>query len=81
MKALQVILNEMNFYAGLFGEEPITYPLSTDDIKKIAEKIECDLSPENLTCNGAASPRSIAMRTELLTTAQGNLAMICGEVI
>ena len=80
MQALRIVINEMNFYNELFKEPLIEFPLSVQQIKKIAEKIDSDLSPENLTCDGEASAKHIGLRVELLTTAQGELAMIFGEM-
>jgi hypothetical protein len=57
MKALTAYLVRKNAYGTIFGAKELTLD-SAVDRQKIADSIDCDLSPENLTCDGEL-PRSV----------------------
>jgi hypothetical protein len=57
MSALKTYLDRKNAYATIFGAKALTLDNATDR-QKIADSIDCDLSPENLTCDGEL-PRSL----------------------
>ena len=77
MQALQKVMDEMNTWATLFdGIEEIKFPLSVKNIEDLMGKIQSELSPENLTCDGERSAASVAQRVELLTNAEAELAII-----
>lgn len=44
-----------NRWRSMFGNKLLSL-LRSDDRQTIAQLIECDLSPENLTCDGEADP-------------------------
>ncbi len=50
--------------------------LSATDITELLESIECDLSPENLSCDGEASPQAVHARLRELKTAKNELNKI-----
>ena len=70
MKALNAYLVRKNAYATIFGAKELTLANATDR-QKIADSIDSDLSPENLTCDGEL-PRSMVQKryTELMTAAK-----------
>jgi len=70
MKALTTYLNRKNAYATIFGAKALTL-VSAVDRQKIADSIDSDLSPENLTCDGEL-PRSMvqARYKELMSAAK-----------
>ena len=60
MKALNAYLVRKNAYATIFGAKALTLDSATDR-QKIADSIDSDLSPENLTCDGEL-PRSLVQK-------------------
>lgn len=67
MTALAQYLRETNQWGELFGQRPLFFPL---DARAILDKIECELSPENLHMDGEADPRWVQQRLALLTKAR-----------
>lgn len=68
MSALTAYLDRKNSFAKLFGNKELSLQNATDR-QKIADSIDCDLSPENLTCDGEL-PRSVVhSRYKALTAA------------
>ena len=47
-------VKDKNRWSALFGKAPLDLN-NAEDRKTIAENIDCDLSPENLACDGEAS--------------------------
>jgi hypothetical protein len=70
MKTLNAYLVRKNAYATIFGAKALTLD-SAVDRQKIADSIDSDLSPENLTCDGEL-PRSMvqARYKELIAAAK-----------
>jgi len=53
MKNLQRYLDEkINFWNELTGRPEVTLPLAEDEVIDLIEDIACNLSPENLHCDG-----------------------------
>ena len=53
MKNLQRYLDEkVNFFAKFTGEPEVTLPLSSADVDNVIDSLACNLSPENLHCDG-----------------------------
>ncbi len=59
IKALELYVERKNSWGALFKQKPLSL-LSAEDRQKIAESIDADLSPENLTCDGEV--RGAALR-------------------
>jgi hypothetical protein len=79
MSALQTYLDRKNAYGTIFGAKALTLD-SAVDRQKIADSIDCDLSPENLTCDGEL-PRSIVQaRYNELTKAARELQKLDPKV-
>ena len=55
MRALKKYVDQRNQWQSFFGGSKITFPLSQKDINDIASSLDCDLSPENLHCDGEIS--------------------------
>ena len=55
MKNLQAYIDQKNAWNAIFGQAPMTFPLSQTDADKIASTLDSDLSPENLHCDGEIS--------------------------
>ena len=60
MSALNTYLVRKNSYSTIFGAKALTLDNATD-CQKIADSIDSDLSPENLTCDGEL-PRSLVQK-------------------
>jgi hypothetical protein len=63
MRALNQYLEQKNRWGVIFGNKPLTMP---EDLIKILNMIDCDMSPENLTCDGEASIQSIRKQKAFL---------------
>ena len=54
MKTLKAYVEEKNTWGSFFNQTPLDINNAADR-KKIADGIDCDLSPENLHCDGEIS--------------------------
>jgi hypothetical protein len=72
MKALKAYLDRKNAYATIFGAKALTLDNATDR-QKIADSIDSDLSPENLTCDGELPRSLVQSRYKELTAAAKEL--------
>ena len=68
MSALTQYLDRKNSFATLFGGKELSLQNHTDR-QKIADSIDADLSPENLTCDGELPRSLVQKRYKELTTA------------
>lgn len=75
MKALQAYIDQQNKWAKLWNEKPLSLNSATDR-KLIAEKIDCALSPENLSCDGELSRAEVNRRYRELTGAAKDLVRL-----
>ncbi len=67
MKALQAFVDRENRFSAIFGQRPLSLSNAADR-KRLAEKIDCALSPENLSCDGELSRTEVNRRFKELTT-------------
>lgn len=63
MKALTTYLDHKNRWAAIFGQAPVE--ATAENKHQIIDMIECDLSPENLTCDGELDYRTIMNKKRL----------------
>ena len=75
MKALKAYLDRKNAYATIFGAKELTLTNATDR-QKIADSIDSDLSPENLTCDGELPRSLVQARYKELTNAAKELKQL-----
>jgi hypothetical protein len=75
MKALQAYIDQQNKWAKLWNEKPLNLD-SAADRKRIAEKIDCALSPENLSCDGELPRAEVNRRYRELTGAAKDLVKL-----
>lgn len=66
MKALQAYVESRNKWAAIFGGKQLSLQ-SAADRKRIAEMIDADLSPENLTCDGELPASQVRAKHANLT--------------
>ena len=83
MKALQAYIDRQNKYQALFrGQrtEPLYEIQTAAGRKRVAEMIDCALSPENLSCDGELSRTEVNRRYKELMTAAKQLKKFDPEV-
>jgi len=72
---IEQYVERKNSFAKLFGTEPLSL-LNAKDRQTIANSIDADLSPENLTCDGELSRTAVRNRYAFLTRAARELQSI-----
>lgn len=72
MKTLQAYVDQKNRWNAIFGGQPLNLK-SAADRQKIANSIDSDLSPENLTCDGELPRSQVQARYRELTQAAKEL--------
>ena len=72
MKALNAYIDQQNAWGKIWGEKPLSLDNETDR-KRIAQKIDCALSPENLSCDGELPRAEVNRRYRELTGAARDL--------
>ena len=79
ISTLEQYVDQKNSWGKMFGNKPLSL-LNAKDRQRIAESIDGDLSPENLTCDGEL-PRSVVQaRYKMLTRAAQELQSIVPAV-
>lgn len=74
-KALNEYMWRINQLSRLCPGKVKAYTLDTaEGRQEVAQKIDCDLSPENLSCDGEASVQHVRMMRKLLTQAAKDLS-------
>ena len=75
MSALNTYLDRKNSFAKMFGHKALSLQVATDR-QRIADSIDADLSPENLTCDGELSRSQVQTRYRALTAAAKELKQL-----
>ena len=73
MKALQAYIDRQNKWNAMFGNHTPYEVATAAGRKRVAEVIDCALSPENLSCDGELSISEIRIRYKYLTAAAADL--------
>lgn len=73
MKALQAFVDQYNAFDVKFCKAKPVDLTKAKDRQRIAEMIDCRLSPENLTCDGELSRAQVQKRYTALTNAARDL--------
>lgn len=79
IRALEVYVEQKNRWNAIF-KKPALSLLKAEDRQRIAEMIDGDLSPENLTCDGELSRSQVNERYRFLTRCAEELKSIDPEV-
>ena len=66
MKEMNAYVEQKNSWGKLFGSKPLSLN-SAQDRQKIANSIDADLSPENLSCDGELPASQVRARYSKLT--------------
>ncbi len=72
---IEQYVDGINRWGALFGNKPLSL-LNAKDRQKIADRIDADLSPENLTCDGELPRSQVQQRYQFLTRAARELQSI-----
>ena len=72
MKNLQQYVDQKNAWDTIFGHPALDINNASDRVR-IANAIDCELSPENLSCDGELSIAQVRARYQTLTRAADEL--------
>ena len=75
ISTLEQYVEKKNSWGKLFGSKPLSL-LNAEDRQKIADSLDADLSPENLTCDGELPRSQVQARYRMLTRAAQELQSI-----
>ena len=73
--AIEQYVDQKNQWAGMFGGKKLSL-LNKEDRQRIADSLDADLSPENLTCDGELPRAEVQRRYNFLTKAAKELKSI-----
>jgi len=77
MQNLTHYIDQKNTWNAIFGQAPMTFPLSQTDADKIASTLDSDLSPENLHCDGEISRAEANRKYKYLSRVVQELEAYC----
>ena len=75
MSVLTDYVEQKNRWTSIFGNPPLSLAIAKDR-QKIADYIDSELSPENLTCDGELRGAQVQQRYRMLTTAAKQLLQV-----
>lgn len=75
ISTIEQYVDGKNRWGALFGKKPLSL-LNAKDRQAIADSIDGDLSPENLTCDGELPRSQVQQRYQFLTRAAAELKSI-----
>jgi hypothetical protein len=79
ISTLEQYVDGINRWGKLFGNAPLSL-LNAKDRQSIADRIDSDLSPENLTCDGELPRSQVQARYKMLTRCAQELQSIDSTV-
>lgn len=79
MKQLKAYVERKNQFVAIFGGKPLDLD-SALDRQRIADSIDAELSPENLTCDGELSRGQVQARYRQLTRCAEQLLKLDPDV-
>jgi len=80
ISTLEAYVEQKNTWARIWGGKPLSL-LNAADRQKIADSIDSDMSPENLTCDGELPPAMVREKMRRLTRCAEELLSIDASVI
>ena len=75
MKALQTFIDQKNKWNAMFRGEQFEIKTAAGR-QRVAQSLDADLSPENLTCDGELPRAEVARRYKALTAASKELMQL-----
>jgi hypothetical protein len=76
---LEQYVEQKNSWGKIFGQQPLSL-LNAKDRQKIADSLDSDLSPENLTCDGELRGSAVQQKYRYLTRCAEELLSIDSSV-
>ena len=77
MRNLEAYIEKQNIWNAMFGKRQFDVKnLTSKDIATIRDMLECDLSPENLCCDGELYGKALMQKTRWLQGALNDLNKI-----
>jgi len=70
---LKKYVEERNSWGAFFGNAPMAWPLTQNDVDNLAQDIDGELSPENLCCDGELSMAEVGRKKRKLDAALSDL--------
>ena len=77
MKNLEAYIEQKNAWNKIFSIKAINFPLSQANANELMNMIGSELSPENLHCDGEASPNQVRNKLHELNTVRTQLEKYC----
>jgi hypothetical protein len=75
ISTIEQYVDQKNAWGKIFGSAPLSL-LNAKDRQKIADSLDSDLSPENLTCDGEIRGAQLQAKYRYLTRAAAELKSI-----
>ena len=75
ISTIEHYVEQKNRFAAIFGNKALSL-LNAEDRQKIANSLDADLSPENLTCDGELPRSQVQQRYNFLTRCAQELKSI-----
>ena len=75
ISTLEQYVENKNRWGAIFGSKPLSL-LNASDRQKIADSIDAEMSPENLTCDGELPRAEVARRVKFLSRCAEELLSI-----
>jgi hypothetical protein len=79
ISTLEQYVDQKNSWGAIFGNKPLSL-LNAKDRQSIANSLDADLSPENLTCDGEVRGAQLQAKYRFLTRAAQELQSIDSSV-
>ena len=67
MKDLKAYIEQNNTWGSFFNKPQMNFPLTQKDVDSLADRLDCDLSPENLHCDGEISAAQAQRKYNMLS--------------
>jgi len=80
MLTLKNYVAEKNKWGAIFGQRPLDLA-NANDRQEIAEALDCDLSPENLSCDGELPAGQVRARYARLSKAAAELMKLDPAIV
>ena len=76
-ETLNEYIERANAWGAIFNEAGIEFPLKQEDVNKIVDRLNGDLSPENLHCDGEISAAEAQKKYRFYQTVARELTAYC----
>jgi len=70
-------VQQMNSWNAIFGTEAVEFPLNKESAQTIGNKLDSELSPENLHCDGEISPQQARAKYDFFKLVAEELEAYC----